>query len=241
MKRIFKHLGQPLILSLRALLAPAEDPRVVFCDQLQGLRVLLREVRQTAAMAVVLQKQLKDRARNVREKLPQLDDEARQALVAGRDDLARAIVQRRQLAALEGQRLEGQVNGLEHEDQRLELLAQRLLTQIESLSTRQNVDAAQSSAAETRMRIAEALASVSKKLGDLGVDAKRAEQKTEQLHAHATTDDDLTAQEVSSQSGRSAPADQARQNDQPEFEQMVDERIALLKRQLTQSKSAGGK
>jgi len=163
--------------------------------------------------------------------------EARQALVIGRDDLARAILQRRQVAALESKRLEAQENGLVEEDQRLALLAQRLLAQIESLSTLQNVAAAQYSAAETRARIAEALASVARNLGNLGVDVARAEQKTEWMRAFARAIDDLSAEGGDSRSGSSLGEQSKRRPD--ELEQTVDERIDLLKSQLTQSKSTG--
>jgi phage shock protein A len=232
MKSILKKLGQPLMSSLRDLFAPAEDPRLVFGDRLQRERELLQDVQQSVANIAELKQQLNDRATIMGKKLLQLDDEARRALVAGHDELARAIVQRRQLAALECSRLEEQVHSLQAEEQRLALLAQRLVGQIESLSTRQNVVAAQSSAAETRARIAEALASVSRDLGDLGAAAKQAEQEAEQMPLIATALDSLLVPTDLSPSAGSVGDPLARRLNELEFEHMVDQHLALLKSQL---------
>ncbi len=240
MKSFFGRLGQPLKSSLSALFAPAEDPRIVFGDQLQRQRELLQEVQQAIAGVVALKEQLRGRVGIIREKLPELDEEARRALVDGREDLARMILQRWQVASREGQRLEKQVNSLEDEDQRLALLAQRLAAQIETLATRRNVVAAQYSAAEARVRITEALASVSKDLGNLGLDAKQAEQKAEQMQALATAIDSLAAQGDVGLSGLAGGDQLERQFDQLALEQAVGERIALLKSQIAPSKPPEG-
>src|SRR5262245_59249760 len=67
-------------------------------NQQQGL---LREVNRGLVEVVTAKEQLRQQAVRLRERIPELDRQARQALEAGREDLARLALERKQFALSE--------------------------------------------------------------------------------------------------------------------------------------------
>jgi phage shock protein A len=184
----FKRLGRKL---QEALMAPAEDPRQTFVSTFDKQRALLLRVRKALAEVSVAKQRLEVKAEVTREKLPQLEAMARDALHNGREDLARLRLQRRQLAQAHLQSLNHQLLEIEREEHRLSLAEQRLSDQMASFYTRQELLAARYSAAEAQVHIGEALAGVSQELADLSKAMAEAEQKSAQMQARAAAIDRL--------------------------------------------------
>ena len=176
---------------LRGLFSPAEDPRQGYVSIQDRQTDRLRRLRDALQAVSTSKQQLEAQTQRLRAKLPELEQQAREALVAGREDMTRLTLQRRRVAALELERLEDQVAEVAQEEQRLALAEQRLAAQIEAFRTRQEVILARYTAAEAQVRIQEALSSVSEELTSLGVALEQAEEKTEHMQARASAIDEL--------------------------------------------------
>jgi phage shock protein A len=114
-----------------------------------------------------------------------MEEQARQSLRDGREDMARLALQRYQMVASELKQLEGQMHDIEQEEHRLRLTEQRLSGQIEAFYTRLDLIAARYSAAEAQVEINEALTGVSEELAELGLAMEQAERKSEYMQARA--------------------------------------------------------
>src|SRR3990172_5069894 len=173
------------------LLERSEDPRQTLEYSYERQRELLQQVRRGLVEVATSKARLELQAQKIRDQVPKLDDQARRALAAGREDLARVALQRKQVAQAELTGLEQQSNDVMGEEQKLTLAEQRLQAKIEAFRTRREVVSARYTAAEAQVRINEALSGVSEELADVGLALERAEDKTERLQARASAIDQL--------------------------------------------------
>ena len=176
---------------LGSLFASAEDPRAATGSVYRRRMELLRRLETVLAEVSASKTQLESQTDRMREGLPRLEEQARVALRAGREDAARLALTRRREATTELRRVEQQVADMAHEEARLALAKQRLAAQIDGLRTRQEVLAARYTAAEAQIHINEALAGVSDDLSGLGTALDQAEERTERMQARASAIDDL--------------------------------------------------
>ncbi len=183
MSSIIRRLMLIVKVWLDALLAPAEDPRQVFKAAYQQQRELLDKVRLARGRVAGSRRKLEAKAGETRGKLPRLEDQARQALSGGREDLARFALQLRQVAVEDLEDLERQVAELDQEERALELVEQRLAAQIEAFFARQEVLEARYTTAEAQVRVGEVMGGVSEELADLTRALERAEQTSEDMQA----------------------------------------------------------
>jgi phage shock protein A len=122
-----------------------------------------------------------------------LDTQARQALAAGNEDLARQALERKQGLQAELQGLDTQVTQLEEQQQRLTDSEKKLRAKIEAFRTKKEVIKAQYSAAEAQVRISEAATGVGEEMADVGLAMQRAVDKTENMRARADAVSELEA------------------------------------------------
>jgi phage shock protein A len=202
---------------LREFTAPAPDPRGAYRDADALGPELLDRVRAALDGVAASRGQLEARADAVRERLPQLDEHARQALRAGRQDVARQALARRQIAEAELALLERQLGEADAEAGRLALVEQQVAARIDALAARERVLEARQSAAEAQVRVNEALAGISDRLAGLGPDLAQVEERTEEVEARAAAIDRLL--------------DAAALDGVP-CEDELEERLAALRREL---------
>jgi len=214
------------------LLERSEDPRQTLEYSYERQRELLQQVRRGLVEVATSKARLELQAQKIRDQVPKLDDQARRALAAGREDLARVALQRKQVAQAELTGLEQQSNDVMGEEQKLTLAEQRLQAKIEAFRTRREVVSARYTAAEAQVRINEALSGVSEELADVGLALERAEDKTERLQARASAIDQLVEsgvlEDLSLPSGDTVERELAKIG----AAQAVDEELAAMKRQL---------
>ncbi|HLB13061.1 MAG TPA: PspA/IM30 family protein [Dehalococcoidia bacterium] len=178
---------------LTRLLEGAEDPRETLDYSYQKQLEMLQNVKRGIADVVTSRRRLELQAARLQENLAKLDGQARQALAAGREDLARLALTRKQAAQIQLQGLATQIDDLGKEQEKLTGAEVRLSTKVESFRTRKEVIKAQYSAAEAQVRIGEAVTGISEEMADVGMSIERAEDKTEQLRARAGAIDELVA------------------------------------------------
>jgi phage shock protein A len=184
------------------LLDRAEDPGETLDYSYQKQLEQLQNVKKGIADVVTAKKRLQMQEATLQQSVVKLDTQARQALAAGQEDLARTALERKSLAQNELQGLDGQVKELEDQQQNLTDSEQKLRAKIEAFRTKKEVIKAQYSAAEAQVRISEAATGVGEQMADVGLAMQRAVDKTDQMKARAGavqeleaagTFDDLTA------------------------------------------------
>jgi phage shock protein A len=120
-----------------------------------------------------------------------LEGQARQALAAGREDLARQALERKALVQQQLQGLDQQIAGLETQQQKLVESEKRLSAKVEAFRSQKEVIKAQYSAAEAQVRIGEAASGIGEEMADVGLAIQRAKDKTEDMQARAAAVDEL--------------------------------------------------
>src|SRR5213080_4405266 len=168
------------------LLDRAEDPGETLDYGYQKQLELLQNVKKGIADVVTSKKRLQMQSDKVEQSVAKLDTQARQALAAGREDLARTS-----LAQTELQTLDQQIAELEKQQDGLTENEKKMKAKIETFRTKKEVIKAQYSAAEAQVRISEAANGVGEQMADLGLAIQRAEEKTENMKARASAVDEL--------------------------------------------------
>ena len=178
------------------LLDNAEDPRETLDYSYEKQMELVRNVKRGIVEVVTSKRRLQLQAERARQNLTKLDAQARQALEAGREDLARIALQRKQAILYEIEGLDSQIAGMEQEEQNLTGAEARLAAKVDAFRAKKETIKAQYSAAEAQVRIGEALGGVSEEMAEVGMAVERAENKTEQMRARAGAIDALAAEGV---------------------------------------------
>ncbi|TAK27106.1 MAG: PspA/IM30 family protein [Chloroflexota bacterium] len=175
------------------ILDRAEDPRLTMDYSYEKQVEMLQGVKRGIVDVVTSKRRIQLQAAKLQENVAKLDVQARQAVSAGRDDLAKLALERKQAALVQLQGLDSQISDLEKEQEKLTTAEQRLSTKIEAFRTRKETIKAQYSAAEAQVRIGEAVTGLSEEMADVGMSIQRAEDKTEKLRARAGAIDELVA------------------------------------------------
>src|SRR5512141_2776661 len=102
-----------------AALENMEDPRQTLDYAYTRQRQMLSKVKQGLVDVATARRQIEFQMKKLRERLPLLDDQARRALAAGREDLARLALQRKQVCLNEISQLEQQANETAEEERKL--------------------------------------------------------------------------------------------------------------------------
>lgn len=172
-------------------LKSAENPiqMLEYVDDQQ--RDMLRRLKQGIIEVAISKRQLQQHVDSLEKRVPQLEEQAAQAMSLDREDLARIALERKQTALVELERLTEQVAGVEQEEQRLVGAEQRLASRIDEFKTRRQTLSARYSAAEAQVTVKEALTGVSGDFAELSMALGRAEEKIEYMITRASAVDDL--------------------------------------------------
>lgn len=169
----------------------AEDPRETLDYSYEKQLELLQQVRRGVADVATSKKRLELQAAKLEGSVEKLDGQARQALQASREDLARVALERKKGVQLQLQSIDEQRATLQTEQDKLVLAEQRLTAKVEAFRTRKETIKAQYTAAEAQTKIGEAFSGVSEEMADVGMAMERAEGKVETMRARAGAIDEL--------------------------------------------------
>jgi phage shock protein A len=175
------------------LLDRAEDPSVTLDYSYEKQRELLQDVKRGVADVVTAKKRLQLQATQLEQSVVKLDGQAREAVAAGRDDLARQALERKSGVQAQLRGLDEQIAGLEQQQERLIQSEKQLQAKIEAFRSQKEVIKAEYSAAEAQVRIGEAATGIGEQMADTGLAIERARDKTEQMQARASAIEELTA------------------------------------------------
>jgi len=170
-----------------------EDPRETLDYSYQTQLELLQKVRRGVADVATSRKRIELQMNTMQQQSDKLDRQARDALSAGREDLARDALTRKAQAQSQLSDLGGQYTSLQAEEEKLTGASQRLQAKVDAFRTRKETIKATYTAAEAQTRINEAFTGISEEMSDVGLAIQRAEDKTEQMKARAGAIDELMA------------------------------------------------
>jgi len=170
-----------------------EDPRETLDYSYKQQVEMLTRVRRGVADVATSRKRVELQMNSLQKEIAKRDNQARSALSAGREDLARAALQNKGQLQSQYADLEGQFANLQEQEEKLTLASQRLDAKVQSFRTRKETIKATYTAAEAQTRINEAFSGISEEMGDVGLAIQRAEDKTAQMQARAGAIDELLA------------------------------------------------
>ena len=170
-----------------------EDPRETLDYSYQRQLELLTKVRRGVADVATSRKRVELQMNQLQQSSNKLEDQARKALGMGREDLARAALERKASAQTQLNDLQVQYAQLQGEEEKLTVASQRLQSKVDAFHTRKETIKATYTAAEAQTRINEAFSGISEEMGDVGMAIQRAEDKTAQMQARAGAIDELMA------------------------------------------------
>jgi phage shock protein A len=184
-----------------------EDPRETLDYSYQRQLEMLQKVRRGVADVATSRKRVELQMNQIQQQSNKLEKQARDALGAGREDLAREALTRRSSAQGQLNDLQTQYASLQAEEEKLTVASQRLQAKVDSFRTRKETIKATYTAAEAQTRINEAFSGISEEMGDVGMAIQRAEDKTAQMQARAGAIDELLASGALEDVSGGAPRD----------------------------------
>jgi phage shock protein A len=213
------------------LLDRAENPSETLDYSYEEQLRQLQNVKRGIADVATAKKRLELQYTSMQQQVEKLDGQARDAVKAGREDLAREALTRKAAVA-------GQLDGIMEQGQQLEAQQQKLVegektlqAKVESFRTEKEVIKAQYSAAEAQVKIGEAATGIGSQMADVGLAIERAKDKTQQMQARAAAVEELTASGAL-EDYTSSGDDIDRQLRQISQSGQVDDELAELKAEL---------
>src|SRR5213076_3156983 len=152
----------------------AENPNETLDYSYEQQLQQLQNVKRGIADVTTAKKRLELQYASMQQQVDKLDGQARDALKANREDLAREALTRK--TAIQGQLESIMQQGQELEAQQAKLVEgeKTLSAKVESFRTQKEVIKAQYSAAEAQVKVGEAAAGIGKNMEDVGMAVERA-------------------------------------------------------------------
>ncbi|GAA1523883.1 phage shock protein A [Agromyces terreus] len=170
-----------------------EDPRETLDDSYDQQVKLLQQVRLAVAEVATAKKRIELQGEEMGARYQRLGSQAAEALAQGREDLARAALERR--AMLEGQvaQLQKQFTSLQQQTAQLQERERRLTDQVAAFRIEKETIKATYTASEAQVRANEAVSGISNSITDVGSSLDRARDRVAQMQARAAATDELLA------------------------------------------------
>ena len=228
---LLSRTGEIIRAKFNALLNRAENPNETLDYSYEKQLTSLQNVKRGVADVVTAKKRLELQTQQLEQNVVKLDTQARQAVAAGREDLARQALERKSAIQQQLQDLDAQVKQLADQQQKLVDSQKQLEAKVEQFRSQKEVIKAQYSAAEAQVRIGEAATGIGRDMDNTGLAIQRAKDKTEQMQARASAIDELvTAGDLQELGSDKTQLD--RELSQLASQQQVDKELEQLKTEV---------
>ncbi len=176
---------------MNKIMGKLEDPRETLDYSYEKQLELLQNVKRGVADVTTSKKRLELQKAKLQMSIDQSDAQAKDAVKAGRDDLAKMALERKVALQAQSASLDQQIADLTAEQQKLMAAESRLATKVESFRAKKETIKAQYSAAEAQVKVTESVTGISEEMADVGLAVERAENKTEDMKARSAALDEL--------------------------------------------------
>ena len=170
-----------------------EDPREMLDHSYDQQVKLLQQVRQALAEVATAKKRVDLQGHELGARYQRLEGQAREALTQGREDLARAALERRSLIERQVSKLQEQYTAMQQQTAQLEERERRLAEQIAVFKVEKETIKATYTASEAQVKANEAVAGIGSTINDIGTSLDRARDRVAQMQARAAATDEMLA------------------------------------------------
>lgn len=191
---LLNRMGTVIKAKMNKLMDKMEDPGETLDYSYEKQLELLQNVKRGVAEVTTSKKRLELQKAKLNQNIDKLNDQARDAVKANREDLARLALERKNGLLSQIQSLDQQIADLDRDQQKLQATEKRLSSKVEAFRTKKETIKAQYSAAEAQVKITESVTGISEEMADVGLAIQRAEEKTENMKARSAALDELLEQ-----------------------------------------------
>ncbi|MDD1754140.1 MAG: PspA/IM30 family protein [Methanothrix sp.] len=207
-----------------------EDPRETLDLSYEKQLQLLQNVKRGVAEVTTSKKRIELQKAKLQASIDKLDSQAKEALAANREDLARKALENK--AGLQSQfaSMDQQIADLNDQQQKLIAAESRLAAKVESFRTKKETIKAQYSAAEAQVKVTESVTGISEEMADVGMAVQRAEEKTDNMKARSAALDELL--ESGTLTDFSGDDELGRELAKAKAQSSVDDELAKMKAEM---------
>ncbi|MET0726234.1 MAG: PspA/IM30 family protein [Leifsonia sp.] len=217
-----------------------EDPREALDDSYDQQVKLLQQVRQALAEVATAKKRIELQGQEMGSRYQRLADQAQEAMIHGREDLARAALQRRSFLESQVAQLQKQYASLEKQTAQLQERERRLAEQIAAFRIEKETMKATYTASAAQVRANEAVAGIGTNMNDVGVSLDRARDKVAQMQARAAATDELLSSGALQDLTAAPDADIERQLSDLATKADVERQLRAMKSGIEDGRRTGG-
>jgi phage shock protein A len=184
-----------------AALDKAEDPGEVMDYSYNKQLEQLQHLRRSIADVVTNEKRLEMQQEQLLRKANTLESQAKQALLAGREDLARLALQKKETLITQLNSYEQQIAQLRLQEEKLLTMERNISARIEEFRTRKEMVKAQYNAAQAQVKINETITGISQEMSEMNQAMERVQDKVLNMQARANAMEALIEQGVLGEQG----------------------------------------
>ena len=209
----------------------AEKPDEMLDLSYEKMLEQITQVRRALVDIAASKKRLELQQEQFQHTVDHLQDQAKQALSANREDLAKEALSRKAAAQQQIDQMEPQRQQLDEEEQKLTQTLDVLQKRVNDFRTQKETLKAQYTAAKAISSVDESTAGISKSFNDSGASLQRAQDKIANMQARSGALDELLESGVLEDVGGGTD-DIQKELDQVGKDAQVDNELAALKAQL---------
>jgi phage shock protein A len=176
---------------VNTLLDTFENPQEALDYSYVKQQEMLNKLRRSLAEIMTSRKRLEMQKTRLMENIRLLDEQARRSLEAGREDLARLALERKNANLIQMQGLDKQISEMKDEEEKMKEAEKRMSIKVEEFKGRKEIIKARYSAAEAQVKIKESVTGISEEMTDVGMAMNRAEEKTDRMRAKSQALDEM--------------------------------------------------
>ena len=190
---IFKHAADILEAKVSKLLSKAEDPAETLELSYEKMITSLQDAKRHLADVITERVSLENQIAQAQKLVAKAEEDARMALNAGREDLARSALAEKQAGAQKIAALQEAHDRVAAQAQKLMEYEQALQDRIEQFRTQKEVMKSQMAAAQAQVKVTASLTGLGHGLDDAGDALRRMQDRTAHEQAKAQAMDGLLA------------------------------------------------
>ena len=153
--------------------------------------LLLQDVKRSVAHFATYCERVELQRDKLQLSMEKLQTQAKEALLNGREDLARKALENRAVLRAQAASLDQQIADLKDQHHKLSAAESRLAAKAEAFRAKKEAIKAEYSAAEAQVRITESLTGISEEMADVGLTIEQAEERTMNMKARSAALDEL--------------------------------------------------
>ncbi len=193
MHGFWERLKTSIEAKLNKLLDNFEDPREQLDYAYDKLVQQLHDVEMALSRAITARKKLEFELERIDEKIEDLDDKAKRALRAGREDLARKALERKLVLVRQKKILEERIADMKEDEEKLLEVRDKLKTKIDLFKAKKEQLKAEYEASKAQVEVQEMVTGLSEDFTSAAEIIERAEDKVNEMKARAAALDELVA------------------------------------------------